>query len=98
MISFFYVKQLLLLFIVFVETIGRSTEELHEKSPSLVVDNHPFDIRVERSGTGYNVSWTMNKSITEHRIKRYVVKWYDAHDGSELGSASTEANKRYIGR
>ncbi|XP_050053325.1 protein borderless isoform X1 [Aphis gossypii] len=78
------------------ETIGQLTEELHEKPPSLVDDNHPFDIRVERSGTGYNVSWITNKSSTEHRIKRYEVKWYDAHDGSELGSVSTEANKRYI--
>ncbi|KAF0758440.1 protein borderless-like isoform X1, partial [Aphis craccivora] len=78
------------------ETIGRSTEELHEKPQSLVDDNHPLDIRVERSGTGYNISWTMNKFIIEHRIKRYVVKWYDAHDGSELGSAFTEANERYI--
>lgn len=85
-------------YIIFVETIGRSTEELHEKPPSFVDDNHPFDIRVERSGTGYNVSWTMNKFNAEDRIKQYVVKWYDAHDGSELGSASTEANKRYIGR
>ncbi|XP_029344021.1 uncharacterized protein LOC100573884 isoform X2 [Acyrthosiphon pisum] len=79
------------------ESTGRSTEELREKSSSLVVDNlHPFDIRVERSGTGYNVSWTMDKSSVEHRVKRYVVKWYDARDGSELGSASTAANKRYI--
>lgn len=73
-----------------------STQELHESS-SLA---DPFDIQVERSGTGYNVSWTIvdkKLNTTEHRIKRYVVKWYDAIDGKELGSVSTAANKRYIG-
>ncbi|KAL5244572.1 hypothetical protein ACI65C_011982 [Semiaphis heraclei] len=78
------------------EITGRSTDELHEMSSSLVYQNHPFDIRVERSGTGYNVSWTMDKSSVEPRVKRYVVKWYDALDGLELGSASTAANKKYI--
>ncbi|XP_025205628.1 protein borderless-like isoform X2 [Melanaphis sacchari] len=78
------------------KNIGQSTEELHEKSSSLVDDNHPLNIRIEHSGTGYNVSWTMDKSSVEHRVKRYVVKWFDAYDGSELGSASTASNKRYI--
>jgi len=82
---------------VVVESTGRATGELREKPSSLVDDNYPFDIRVERSGSGYNVSWTMDKSSVEHRVKRYVVKWYDARDGSELGEASTAANKRYIG-
>jgi len=91
----FFYKTIVVIIIIFVE----STDELREKSSSPVVDSlHPFDIRVERSGTGYNVSWTMDKSSVEHRVKRYVVKWYDARDGSELGSTSTAANKRYIGR
>lgn len=65
------------------------------------MENDPFDIRVERSGIGYNVSWTMKEmsgSSDLHKIrhvKRYAVKWYD-DGGKEIGSATTEADKQYI--
>ncbi|XP_025418737.1 protein borderless isoform X2 [Sipha flava] len=60
-------------------------------------DYGPLEVRVQSSGTGYNVSWTIGNHSSEKRVKRYVVKWYDAVDGKELGSASTAANDRHIG-
>ncbi|VVC43644.1 Hypothetical protein CINCED_3A024981 [Cinara cedri] len=74
-----------------------SLQELN-KSTGPVTDS--FDIRVERSGGNYNVSWTFtdNSRKDQADVERYQVKWYDAFDGKELGTASTEANKRHIGR
>lgn len=67
--------------------------------PSSTASDDSSDIQIERSGAGYNVSWTFEKPArgAEDRVKRYVVKWYDALGGQELGSANTTANEPYTG-
>lgn len=88
------------------ESDGRSAQDSR-------VSANPFDIRVERTGgnntNNYNVSWTTaeiadvdatTSDDERNRLvkRRYVVKWYDAVDGKELGSTSTAANERYVGQ
>lgn len=77
------------------ESVRSGQDSRKAGAGTATADHGPFDVRVQRSGTGYNVSWTTHGS--EKRVKRYVVKWYDAVDGKELGSASSAANDRNIG-
>lgn len=79
---------------------NRSNLTLHHKSAGFAATDDPFHIEVERSGaTNYNVSWTVaEKSGIDNRAARYVVTWYDADDGQELGSVSTAADKRHAGQ
>lgn len=63
-----------------------------------LANDNLLNIQIEHSGTNYNVSWTIEKPNSKDHIKQYLVKWYDALSGKELGSASTTVNKPYIGK
>lgn len=91
----------MVVFLLFTESnrLNHSNLTLHRKSAGFTFTDDPFDIKIKRYGTSeYLVSWTIaEKPGNEARAERYVVTWYDAVDGKELGSVSTAADKQQVG-
>lgn len=64
------------------------------------ITKDPFTVwvnRIQGDNDSYNISWT-TPSVDNLQVKHYDIKWYDANDSQEIGSATTKNNRHYIGK
>ncbi|XP_050432656.1 protein borderless isoform X2 [Adelges cooleyi] len=62
------------------------------------ITKDPFTVwvnRIQGDNDSYNISWT-TPSVDNLQVKHYDIKWYDANDSQEIGSATTKNNRHYI--